>query len=75
MTFDRVGIYRARGAENKFVIVIGNEPATDTPLQTSDPLARDEAKNLLRHYNLSDSEIDLRLQSASALSSSAGVGR
>ncbi|MDQ2775074.1 MAG: hypothetical protein M3Y57_09180 [Acidobacteriota bacterium] len=74
MAFDRVGIYRAQGSENKFIIVIGNEPAADTPLHASDPLARDEAKNLLRHYNLSDSEIDLRLQKASALSSSAAAG-
>ena len=74
MAFDRVGIYRAQDSENKFIVVIGNEPAADTPLHTSDPLARDEAKNLLRHYNLSDSEIDLRLQRASAIAVAAASG-
>jgi hypothetical protein len=75
MAIERVGIYRAQGSENKFIVVIKSDGAlADTALHTSDPLARDEAKNLLRHYNLSDSEIDQRLQGASALSSAAGSG-
>jgi hypothetical protein len=76
MTSDRVGIYRTHDSENKFIVVIKYEglPA-DAPMHTSNPLASDEAKNFLRHYNLDDTEIDARLQTASALANSLVASR
>ena len=65
MPFERVGIYKAHDAENMFIVVVENNEASDgEALHTSDPLALDEAKNLLRHFNLTDTEIDLRIRRA-----------
>ena len=65
MSFDRVGIYKAQDADNRFIVVVeNNEPSESEALHTSEPLARDEAKNLLRHFNLTENEIELRIQHA-----------
>lgn len=65
MSFDRLGIFRAPNSQGKFVVEIrGEGTATGRPLHTSLDLAADEARNLLRHYNLPDNEIDSLLATA-----------
>lgn len=64
MQADRLGIFRAPTSDERFIIeVMGDGTITRMPLHITE-LAADEAKNLLRHYNLSDSEIDGLLASA-----------
>ncbi len=65
MPFDQLGIFKVPNTEGKFIVEIRCEEfVTSQPLHTSRELAADEAKNLLRHYNIPDNEIDVRLASA-----------
>ena len=65
MSFDRLNVFKAPDSDNKFIVVVmHSEELSDTPLHVSYELAPDEAKNLLRHYNLIDTEIDSRLAKA-----------
>ncbi len=65
MSFDRLNVFKAPDSENKFIVVVmHSEEPSDRPLHVSYELAPDEAKNLLRHYNLIDTEIDSRLAKA-----------
>ncbi len=65
MLHDRLGIFRAPNSDGKYIVeVMGDGIVTGRPLHTSLDLAADEAKNLLRHYNLPDNEIDSLLASA-----------
>ncbi len=65
MPVDRLGIFRESHSGERFIVeIMGDELLAEHPLHTSIDLGADEAKNLLRHYNLPDNEIDLRLASA-----------
>lgn len=65
MSTDRLGIFKVPNSEGKFIVEIRcEEIVSGEPLHTSRDLAADEAKNLLRHYNIPDNEIDTRLASA-----------
>ena len=65
MSLNRLGIFKVPNSEGKFIVeVMGDGVVTDEPLHTTCDLAADEAKNLLRHYNLPDNEIDMRLAAA-----------
>lgn len=65
MPADRLGIFRAPNSDEKYIVeVMADGSITRSPLHTSTDLAADEARNLLRHYNLSDHEIDSLLASA-----------
>jgi hypothetical protein len=76
MPHHRLGIFRVPDSEEKFIVeVMGDGLATGQLLHTSCDLAADEAKNLLRHYNLSDNEIDIRLASATPRAVAALAGK
>jgi hypothetical protein len=76
MPHDRLGIFKAPNSEGKFIVEVMSEGvSTGEPLHTSRELAADEARNLLRHYNLSDNEIDIRLAGAAPRSTAAFVGK
>jgi hypothetical protein len=65
MLVDRLGIFKAPNSDEKYIVeILGDGLVTGRPLHTSLDLAADEAKNLLRHYNLPDNEIDSLLAAA-----------
>ena len=75
MAYDRLGIFKVPNSEGKFIVEVMSEGVFDgEPLHTSRELAADEARNLLRHYNLSDNEIDKRLASATPRAAAALAG-
>jgi hypothetical protein len=65
MPFDQVAIYRTGPGESTYIVEItdSNNQAADS-VYVSSPLALAEARNLLRHCNLNDTEINSRLRSA-----------
>lgn len=60
-------MYKADGSNNLFIVEVGHD-ATEMPdpVHVSNPLTIDEAKFLLRHMNLTDTEIENRLREATA---------
>jgi hypothetical protein len=65
MSTDRLNVFKAPDSDNGFIVVVMHSELTpDEPLHVSNELARDEAKYLLRHYNLADSDIEVRLAKA-----------
>jgi hypothetical protein len=76
MPNDRLGVFTVPNSEGKFIVEVMSESALiGEPVHTSRELAADEARNLLRHYNLSDSEIDIRLASATPRAAAAFAGK
>lgn len=76
MPHHRLGIFRVPDSEERFIVeVMGDGLAHGQPLHTSCDLAADEARNLLRHYNLSDREIDIRLAAAPPRAVAAFAGK
>ncbi len=73
MLSTKVGVYKAE-QEGAFIVELGHE-AEDAvhPIHRSHPLRADEVWNLLRHFNLSEQEIEQRLKGATrpALAASA----
>ncbi|MBV9265891.1 MAG: hypothetical protein JO061_06965 [Acidobacteriaceae bacterium] len=65
MPFSKVEIYRTHDSAELFIVEV--EPGArgeDGPIHVSDPLAADEARNFLRHFNFSETEIHRRLRNA-----------
>lgn len=72
MPADRLGIFKAPNSDERYIVeIMGDGTVTRSPLHTSTELAADEAKNFLRHYNLSDREIDTLLAAAEPRASAA----
>lgn len=64
MLFSKVGVYKA-DQEGSYIVELGHE-ANDSvhPIHRSSPLPMDEAKNLLRHVQVPEREIEQRLRRA-----------
>jgi hypothetical protein len=76
MSHDRLDVFRAPNSVDRFIVVVLDPRRTsDKPLHVSTELACDEARNLLRHYNFADSEIDSKLASATLGLVAAAAGR
>lgn len=65
MSHDRLNVFKSPDSDNRFIVVVmHSEFPPDEPLHVSTELAPDEAKYLLRHYNLADTDIDAKLATA-----------
>lgn len=77
MLFSRVGLYKASESNNLFIVEVGHDASeAPEPVHISNPLTIDEAKFMLRHMDLTDTEIDNRVrQATSAAPLTAAAGR
>jgi hypothetical protein len=65
MLFSKVGVYKTEQNSETFIVELGSDADDEGQLiHVSYPLALDEVRNLLRHVELSDSEIERRLRHA-----------
>lgn len=67
MLFSKVGVYKA-DHDGGFIVELGHEAENAFhAIHTSSPMQQDEVRNLLRHVQLSEREIDECLEGAAGL--------